>query len=124
MQDGFSFDTNRHHHLLQYYKALFLVQPPGWFLWLLMGHDGVLATIGIVRKLETVAAKISLALSSTSAPVKRNVKPRSSQQSGWSFSKVSRYHNWFVLNIFFASAVVDSELGVENFVAVLKDLVF
>ena len=29
-----------------------------------------------------------------------------------------------MLNIFFASGAVDSELGVENFVAVLKDLIF
>ena len=97
-----------------------------------VGHDCVLAAIGIVRELETVAAKVSLAFSSTSAPVKGNVKPRSSQQSCWSshakeragsnFYKVSCCNNWFVLNIFFASAAVDSELGVENFVAVLKDL--
>ena len=95
-----------------------------------VGHDRVFPAVGIVRELETVAAKISLAVSSTSAPVKGNVKPRSSQQSGWSchakeragsnFYKVSRFNNWFVLNILFASAAVDSELGVENFVAVLK----
>ena len=69
--------------------------------------------------------------SSTSAPVKGNLKQRSSQQSGWSchakertgsnFKKLSHFTNWFVLNIFFASAAVDSELGFENFVAVFKD---
>ena len=84
-------------------------------------------------ELKTVAAKISLAFFSTPAPVKRNVE-RSCQQSGWcchteeragsNFGKVRWYNNWLMLNIFFASTAVDSELGVENFVAVLKYLVF
>ena len=33
------------------------------------------------------------------------------------FGKVRWYTNWLMLHIFFASAAVDSELGVENFVA-------
>ena len=87
-----------------------------------------------MRELKTVAAKISLAFSSTPASVKRNVEPRSSQQSSWSchteeragsnFGKVSWYNNWLMLNIFFAGAAVDFKLGVKNFVAVLKYLVF
>ena len=89
---------------------------------------------GIACELNTVAARISFAFFSTPAPVKRNVEPRSSQQSGWSchteeqagsnFGKVRWFNNWLMLNIFFASAAVDSELGVENFVAVLKYLLF
>ena len=99
-----------------------------------VGHDCVFAAIGIARNIETVSTTISLAFSSTSAPVKGNVKPRSSQPSGWSchakeragsnFYKVSPFNNWFMLNVFFASAAVNSELGVDNSVAVLKNFIF
>ena len=99
------------------------------FCGFLVGHHCVLAATGIAQELKTVAAKISLAFSRP-APVKRNAEPRSSQQSSWSchteeragsnFGKVRWYNNW---NVFFASAAVDSELGVQNFVAVLKYLV-
>ena len=74
------------------------------FCCFLVGHHCVLAATDIARDLKTVAAKISLAFSSTPAPVKRNVEPRSSQQSGWSchteewagsnFSKVRWYNNF------------------------------
>ena len=147
VQDGFSFATNNFrpaeasssapvlYSLVSRSAEGLLFSPPGWFFvassWVM---TCVFAAIGIARKLQTVVAKISLALSSTSAPVKGNVKPRSSQQSGWSchakeqtrsnFYKFSRFNNWFMLNIFFASAAVDSELGVEDFIAVLKDLLF
>ena len=104
------------------------------FCGFLVGHHCLLAATGTARELKTVAARISLAFSSTPALVKRNVEPRSSQQSGWSchteeragsnFGKVRWYHNWLMLNIFFASAAVDSELGVENFVVVFKYSVF
>ena len=130
-------DWQMHHHLLQYCKALFLalLRTSGmFFCGFLVGHHCVLAATGITRELKTIAAKISLAFSFTPAPVKRNVEPRFSQQSRWSchteeragsnFGKVRWYNNWLMLNIFFASAAVDSELGVENFVAVLKYLVF
>ena len=46
------------------------------------------------------------------------------ERAGSNFGKVRWYNKWLMLNIFFASAAVDSELGVENFVAVLKYLVF
>ena len=49
-----------------------------------MGYHSVLAATGIAHELKTVVAKISLASSSTPAPVKRNVEPRSSQQPDWS----------------------------------------
>ena len=98
-----------------------------------MGYHCVIAVTGIARELKTVAAKISLAFSSTPALVKQNVQPRSCQESGWTcptkeqtgsnFGKVMWYNNWLTLNIFFAGRAVDSELGIENFVTVLKYLV-
>ena len=116
-------DWQMHHHLLQYCKALFLalLRTSGMvFCGFLVGHHCLLAATGITRELKTVAAKISLAFSFTPAPVKRNVEPRFSQQSGWSchteeragsnFGKVRWYNNWLMLNLFFARAAVDSEL--------------
>ena len=104
------------------------------FCGFLVGHHCVFAATGIARELKTVAVKISLAFCSTPAPVKRNVEPRSSQQFGWSchteeraglnFGKVRWYNNWPMLNILFANATVHTELGVENFFAVLKYSVF
>ena len=127
-------DWQMHHHLLQYCKALFLalLRTSGMvFCGFLVGHHCVLAATGITRELKTVAAKISLAFSFTPAPVKRNVEPRFSQQSRWSCHTEERagsnfgwYNNWLMLNLFFARAAVDSELGVDNFVAVLKYSVF
>ena len=100
------------------------------FCGFLVGHHCLLAATGTARELKTVAAKISLAFSSTPALVKRNVEPRSyvrchtEERAGSNFGKVRWYHNWLMLNIFFASAAVDSELGVENFVVVFKYSVF
>ena len=81
-----------------------------------MGHDRVLVAISMVRKLETVAWRSRWPSVSR---VHSKEKLRSSQLSGWSchtteragsnFNKVSRFNDWFVLNIFFASAAVDSD---------------
>ena len=104
-----------------------MFSPPGWLFVASSWVNHCVAT-GTTRELKTVA------FSSTPAPVKRNVEPRSSQQSGWSchteeragsnFGKVRWHNDWLMLNIFFASVAVDSGLGVENFVAVLKYSVF
>ena len=104
-----------------------MFSPPGWFFVASSWVNHCVAT-GTTRELKTVA------FSSTPASIKRNVEPRSSQQSGWSchteeragsnFGKVRWHNDWLMLNIFFASVAVDSELGVENFVAVLKYSVF
>ena len=40
--------------------------------------------------------------------------------TGLYFLKVGRYNDWFMLNIIFACAIVDSEFGNENPAALLK----